>query len=345
MTKSWKAGILAIILCLALLAGCTKQQPQLQQNITTSPTLSQPTGNDPASIDVIATEPPTEPPTEPEKVWEMPDFSLNATHAFVYHTDSDKMIFNKGDIYELIAPASLTKLYSAWAALQYLDPETVISVGSEVTLIDPDSSVAHIYQGQRLTVEQCVEGMLLQSGNDAAYVLAVAAGRAISENPGLSPTAAIGTFAAAMNELALENGLENTHFSNPDGIDASGHYTSMNDLAKISLMVLKDPIMSKYIGMASDEVTYVSGDTASWKNTNELLHPESQFYCEYAVGMKTGSTTNAGKCLISAFLVEDGYLIIGVLGGTENLQRYVDTLNLYHHFTGQPLEEYIVETE
>ena len=148
-----------------------------------------------------------------------------------------------------------------------------------------------------------------------------------------------------MNELALQLGLENTHFSNPDGIDTAGHYTSLQDLAKISCLALENPIMRKYAAMVEDDVTYVSGETANWKNTNWLLHAESEFYCEAACGLKTGSTTNAGKCLISAFHKEDGgYWIIGTLGCPEEADRYIDTLHLYQHYTGQPIEDYPEET-
>lgn len=342
MKRNNFAGLLALLICFSLLCGCGNQQEDTLQ--TTQAETTQITIAPTTEATTEATTLPEE-TTEPEPVWQEPDFSIDASHIFVYDSRSDSIIFSQGGLQDRIAPASLTKLYSAYVALQHLDPETVITVGDEVTMIDPDSSVAHIYQGQKITVEMCVEGMLLQSGNDAAYILAVAAGRAISQNPELSATAAIGVFAGRMNTLAMEKGLQNTHFSNPDGIDAPGHYTSMEDLVKISRLALSNPLIRKYASMATDSVTYTSGETASWKNTNELLHTKSQFYCENAFGLKTGSTQNAGKCLISAFYHENGYMIIGVLGGSEDLLRYVDTLHLYQHFTNQPIEEYILEEE
>lgn len=340
MNRSLKALILACMLCLSLLCGCSRGEdlPETTGVTTQTETTRQPETTEQTTL--------PEETTEPAPTYPTPDFELSATHVFVYDTLTETLLFSKGDMQEKIAPASLTKLYSAWVALQYLDPETVVTAGEEVTWIDPESSVAYIYQGQRVTVEQCVQGMLMKSGNDAAYILAVAAGRAISENPDLSATAALGIFAGKMNEKALELGLENTHFSNPDGIDTAGHYTSLSDLVEISRLALEDPVMKKYVAMVQDDVTYVSGETASWKNTNLLLHEDSQFYCEAACGLKTGSTANAGKCLISAFTKEDGgYLIIGTLGCPENLQRYVDTLHLYQHYTGQPIEEYVLEEE
>ena len=337
MKRTYLAGFLAVIMGVSLLCGCADQQAE-----TTLPTTQQEITQGTTEATTAATTQPVE-TTEPEPAWQAPDFEITSSHVFVYDSATERIIFSQGDLQERIAPASLTKLYTAWVALQYLDPEIVITAGEEVTMIDPESSVAFIYKGQRISVEMCVEGMLLQSGNDAAYALAVAAGRAISQNPELSVTAAIGVFAGKMNELALEKGLENTHFSNPDGIDTPGHYTSMEDLVKISLLAMEEPLIRKYASMVADSVTYISGETADWKNTNQLLHSQSQFYCAEAFGLKTGSTENAGKCLISAFTKEDGYLIIGVLGSPDDPQRYVDTLHLYQHFTNQPIVEYIID--
>ncbi len=330
--KQILAAVLAALCILGMFAGCSASQDETAA--TTLPTeTTQPFTTEPTTV--------PEETTEPIPAFPDPDFPLQATHAFVYDTTYERMYFSKGDPTQRIAPASLTKLYSAWVALQFIDPKTVITVGEEVTWIDPDSSIAFMYLGQQVTAEQCVEGMLLNSGNDASYILAVATGRVIAGDPALSPTAALGLFVGKMNELALELGLENTHFANPDGIDTAGHFTSLQDLYKISCLALETPLISKYAATVQDDVTYVSGETATWKNTNWLLHEDSDFYCEAACGLKTGSTTNAGKCLISAFRKEDGgYWIIGTLGCPEEEDRYIDTLHLYQHYTGQPIVEY-----
>lgn len=340
--RSFKAGILACVLFLGLVGllwGYSLVNGSQDRNETT---LSQQTGIQTEATEQTtqATQEATNLPeeTEPAPTLPEPTFQLFATHGFVYDTADDRLLFSKGDLTERIPPASLTKLFSAYVALRYLDPETVITAGEEVGWIDPESSMAFIYSGQQVTVDTCVEGMIVQSGNDAAYILAVAAGRAIRGDPQLSATAALGVFVGKMNELALQLGLENTHFANPDGIDTAGHYTSLRDLIAISCLALEDPVIRRHAATATDDVTYASGQTVSWKNTNELLHPESAFYCEAACGLKTGSTTGAGKCLISAFRQEDGYLIVGVLGCPEETDRYEDTLNLYYYYTGQPTD-------
>ena len=262
-----------------------------------------------------------------------PDLSLLSPYVFVYDTETDTILFSQGQLRDRIRPASLTKLFSAYVALQYIDPATVITAGEEVTWIDEGSSVAFIYRGQRVTVAQCVEGMLLQSGNDAAYILAVAAGRAIRNDPTLSANAALGVFVGQMNDTASQLGLTDTHFANPDGIDMAGHYTSLRDLAQISRLAMETPLIRQYAATVTDSVTYVSGELIKWRNTNALLHPESEFYCAAACGLKTGSTAGAGKCLISAFHKDGGYLIIGALGSQQEDDRYIDALNLYRYYS------------
>lgn len=337
MKRSFKGGILACILFLGLVGllwGYFLAGDRQGQNETT---MSQQTGSQTEGTEQTTQEETTLPDeTEPVPTLPEPAFALTAAQVFVYDTAGDRLLFSRGEMNALIPPASLTKLFSAYVALQYLDPETVITAGEEVGWIDPESSMAFIYSGQQVTVDTCVEGMIVQSGNDAAYILAVAAGRAIQGDPQLSATAALGVFVGKMNELALQLGLGNTHFANPDGIDSAGHYTSLSDLITISRLALENPVIRQYAATATDAVTYVSGETVNWKNTNELLHPESEFYCEAACGLKTGSTTSAGKCLISAFHQEDGYLLIGVLGCPEEDDRYIDTLKLYRYYTEQP---------
>jgi D-alanyl-D-alanine carboxypeptidase (penicillin-binding protein 5/6) len=338
--RSFKAGILACVLFVGLVGLLWGYSLQNDPHSLNETTLSQQTDSQTADTQQTtqATQASTAPQYETQSRPTLPEpaFPLTATHVFVYDTAADRLLFSKGDIQGMIPPASLTKLFSAYVALQYLEPTTVITAGEEVGWIDPESSMAFIYRGQKVTVDTCVEGMIVQSGNDASYILAVAAGRAIHGNPQLSATAALGVFVGKMNELALQLGLENTHFANPDGIDTAGHYSSLQDLITISRLALENPVIRQHAATAKDAVTYASGQTVNWKNTNELLHPESEFYCQEACGLKTGSTTGAGKCLISAFRQTDGYLLIGVLGCPEEDDRYIDTLNLYRYYTKQP---------
>lgn len=289
--------------------------------IVTDPTIPEPT--DP---------PVTEPPLPATVTTSTGDVGLTAAMGFVYDTQLEHLLYMGGDGDEPLCPASLTKLLTAYTVRQFMDPEMVVTVGDEITWIDPGSSRAWIDKGYQLTVEMLIQGMIMPSGNDAAYTLAVAGGRVLAEDPELDRRQAFSLFMDEMNAQARQLGMKNSHFMNPDGIDAEGHYTTMNDLVILSKAVMEDELIMKYAGMAKADVVFASGETITWHNSNYLLHPEFEdFYTPEAIGLKTGSTELAGKCLISVFCQPDGsYLIVGVMGCMDNESRFADTLTLYN---------------
>ena len=310
-----------VLALLALVALLVFFPPPAKNGEEPAPTVTE----TPIPTPPVETAPPTTAPLpKPEPG------ALEALYVFVYDTASETMYYTSGGEYTHIAPASLTKLLTALVALEVLDVNTVVTVGDEVSLINPNSSIAYIQKGQKLRVDMLVEGLLLQSGNDAAYTLAVAAGRKLANNSALSAKGALRRFMEYLNYRAMEMGLTNTHYENPDGIDGEDHYTCIADLIKVSKLAMENPTIRKYVGMASDFVTYQSGQTITWSNTNSLLQQSSPYYCADAVGLKTGTTTKAGNCLISAFKRNGGYLLIGVLGGASSNGRYKDTLSLYN---------------
>ncbi len=289
--------------------------------------------DDPVDIPVFS---PTEPavretetaPTEPEPTTESDIHTLYGTHAFVYDCSSELLLYTHGDQSRRFAPASLTKLFTVYTALQHLDPADIVTVGEEVSWIDPHSSVAFLKPGHRLTVEMLIQGTLMQSGNDAAYTLAVAAGRAILQDPALDTQTALTAFMQQMNRDLQDQGFTGTYLVTPDGIDAEGHQTTVADLMKISHLAMQSPIISRYAAMDKAFVTFESGETATWRNTNWLLNPESDYYCPAACGLKTGSTSNAGNCVVSLFFVNGRYLLIGILGCPSYGTRFADALQL-----------------
>lgn len=280
------------------------------------------------------TQPPTEPPaTQPETEPEDPIISgLSASHGFVYDTATGEYLYTFGEQQQRIKMASITKLFSAYVALQHMDPEETITAGEEVTWIDKDSSRAWIYQGQTLTVTTCIQGMIIPSGNDAAYVLAVATGRVLLDNNEADARSAFDAFVAEMNAQAQALGLTGTHFANPDGIDDPEHYSTCTDLLAIAKLAMTNSTISRSAATAQITAHYTSGQSANWTNSNRLLHSSSPYYCPAAIGLKTGHTDEAGWCLISAFEQNSGTLIIGVFGSDTMDLRDQDTLILYEEF-------------
>ena len=257
---------------------------------------------------------PTAPPTEPEAAvidWQAAE-TMDGSHVFVYDCSRDTMLFCSGDARDTLYPASITKLFSAWVALQYLDPGQEIQAGRELGLLQPGSSTAYISYGSILTAEMLIEGMLLPSGNDAAYVVAAAAGRVLSGDEKCPADRAVEVFVAEMNRQAEDLGLIGTHFENPDGYHAQGHYSCPEDLAVIGTLALENKLIARYVRCRSDDVRFASGETCTWRNTNRLLNPESEYYCPGAVGLKTGYTKQAGHCLLAAFDTQTGPLLVGI---------------------------------
>lgn len=290
----------------------------------------------------------TAPTTEPEPQWQVvapetiratwqtyADKPLACEQFFVYDCTADVMLAQSGDNTKLY-PASITKLLTAYTALQFVSPETEIVAGDALSLVDADASIAFIQKGDTLTMEQLVEAMLLPSGNDAAYMTAVTVGRILANDRNLSPEEAMERFVRQMNIVAKNAGMTGSNFVNPDGYHHDDHYTCFRDLAILGKLAMKNKLIMKYAALPEGNNPNYNEDLyiPQWKNTNLLIHPDSDFYCSYARGLKTGQTSNAGKCLLSAFDYEGRKLIIGVFGCPEYEDRYADTLHIFSQIVG-----------
>jgi D-alanyl-D-alanine carboxypeptidase (penicillin-binding protein 5/6) len=269
-------------------------------------------------------------PTEPAPTWATvsADRELTAGQYFVYDCSAGRFITLSGKPSDKVYPASVTKLFTAYVALKYLSGDTLITVGNELDMVGYGSSVAELKKGDVVTVDQLIEGMMLPSGNDASYILAVAAGRTIAQDSTLSPTNAVKAFMKEMNRSAKANGMKNTNFTNPDGYHADDHYTTVEDLVYLAAMALHTPSILRYTTVAADTVVMADGRELQWHNTNAIIDPESPYYCPIALGLKTGQTPRAGSCLLSAFDLDGRILVIGVFNCPEEEDRFGDTLQL-----------------
>lgn len=283
----------------------------------------------------LPTDAPTEPVSLPEAI-ALPEKAeeqainrdITADNYFAYDIREDVYLAKQGDSAEKLYPASITKLLTSYVVLQHMDPEETVKVGDALNLVQPDSSVAKLQEGDELTVSQLIAGMLLPSGNDASQAIAVATGRKIGGS-NLPYYEAVDVFVEEMNRQAERLGMVNSHFANPDGFHDSDHYTTMDDLVVLCKAILADPVMMGYTSQI-EETVEVQGRTLEWENTNILLHSGKDLYHANAMGMKTGYTSRAGNCLISAFFEQDRVILIGVFGCpgfTED--RYYDTVAIY----------------
>ena len=262
---------------------------------------------------------------------------LTARQILVYDSTNDQLLYTKSVEGGKLYPASVTKLFTCYVALQILDPSKVVTAGSELNLVAEDSSMAYIYRSQQVTVKMLVGGMMMPSGNDAAMIMATAAGRKLAGDSRLPAEEAVRTFVAEMNRQARELGFEKTHFTNPDGYHVGSHYTCLDDMIRIAELALSNDIIRRYMGYYALNLTYVSGQSNTWVNTNQLLNKKGEFYCEDTIGMKTGHTGQAGYCLMSAFEVGEKTIVIGVFGCSDKNARFSDSIvlrNVYKQIVG-----------
>ncbi len=247
----------------------------------------------------------------------------------LYDLTADNILYTK-NANERAYPASMTKLLTAAVAIKYAPSDTVFTVGEEIRLIDPESSIARLRIGNRLDMQTILEAMLLPSGGDAAYTIAANVGRIIANDTSLSAKAAVQVFCDKMNETAKELGCKDTHFVNPDGIHHQNHYTTASDMILIAKYAYEQPLVATVIGQEVVTRSFLSGETgATWYNTNSLLRTNTRYLFEGATGMKTGYTSQAGYCL-AASAEKDGAVLIAILMGGENSYgRFEDATGLF----------------
>ena len=268
----------------------------------------------------------------PARSWAV-ELPVEAQAALLMEKTTGQVLYAKNE-HEQLEPASVTKLLSILTALEYVTPETVIAPGDELALVTPDASIAYITREHQLTASMLIEGMLLPSGNDAALALAAAAGRAACGDDSLSGAAAVEVFAEKMNERAAALGMTGSHFTNPDGYRSEGHYSTVEDMARLAAAAWDCAEIRQYCGLPYDDVTYASGHTNHWVNTNLMLDETSAWYRACVTGIKTGSLSGA-YCLVCS-IEKDGHTwLAGVFTGADNDARYGDMAAIVDWLTAE----------
>lgn len=253
---------------------------------------------------------------------------ISAPCAGLYNASTGECIYEK-NVDAQIHPASLTKILTAITALTYMDPETVLTVGSEQKLLPEHSSLCLIKEGHRLTLYDLLTGMLVASGNDAAYTIAVNVSRLVTINSKLSDKEALYKFTELMNFTAKSIGAKSSHFTTPDGFDNENQYTCISDLAIICRYALEFEEIREITSIVKKKVYFKSGENVIWSNSNKLLHSDSPYYFPKATGMKTGTTALAGKCLIATAKISSQTYIAIVADCENEDQRYSSALKLF----------------
>jgi len=256
-----------------------------------------------------------------------PDIKIDATAAVLIDADTKEILYFKNPVMTMF-PASTSKLLTSLVALNWCEVDEHVTIGEEIAMIASDSTKAGLRKGQVLTVHNLLEGMLLPSGNDAAYAIAAYVGRKSLDNPDATKEEAIAEFVRLMNKEAERLGVKNSCFKTPDGYDAIGQYTTAYDMALIGVAAANNPIIVEICGKRRSSNTYVSGEQVTWTNTNKLINRDyGELYYSDAIGLKTGTTTLAGKNLVAAARSNGRTVVCAVMDSTTE-GRWKDAIKL-----------------
>lgn len=242
---------------------------------------------------------------------------LSARSATVIDNKTGVTLFEKNPTLPHL-PASTTKLMTALVALESCLPQTVVKVG----YVAEEGTQMDLSTGDLVTVESLLHGLLISSGNDAAYTLAYSCGDSYAG------------FLASMNKKAKELGMVDTHFANPAGFDDKYQYSTAKDLTILSRAAVANPLIAKIVKTRSIVVNDVSGTkTYFLENVNKLLG-----LVPGLEGVKTGHTEGSLENLVT-YTNRDGKGIITVVLGSSD--RFGESRSLIewaykNHFWQQP---------
>ena len=240
----------------------------------------------------------------------------------------DGTILFESNLNDKLDIASTTKIMTAYLVLELAEKNP--SVLSEQILFSEKAdqtrgSTCGIRAGEIVSVEELLFGLLLPSGNDAAIALAEHFGSRLVKKTAEQESDEL--FVIAMNEKAQSLGMTQTHFCNPHGLTESGHLSSANDLVKLTCAAMHFDSFRRYVKTRQHgcQLDSKSGYRRNvlWRNTNQLLEIDGY------TGVKTGTTTAAGACLVSACQRDEQEIIMVLLGSSSSRGRYADSRNLY----------------
>ncbi len=241
--------------------------------------------------------------------------AISAERAIVLDAKTGQVLYEKAaDEQSLIA--STTKIMTALIICEQCNVLERMKIPKEA--VGVEGSSMYLQEGEILTVQELLYGLMLCSGNDAAVALAIYCGGTVEG------------FAELMNDKAHSLGLQNTHFVNPHGLDAPGHYSTARDLAVLAAYAMDNPIFARTVSTKT-----VTVGQRSLRNHNKLL-----WSVEGVDGVKTGFTKAAGRLLVSS-AVRDGRRLIAVtVNAPDDWNDHKTLLNqCFADFTPQVLVE------
>lgn len=246
---------------------------------------------------------------------------IGAESAILIEAQTGTILYAK-NIHQREYPASTTKILTTLIATERCQMDEIVTFSHDAVFDTPrDSSHIAMDVGQELTMEQCLNAILIRSANEVSY--------AVAEH--ITGTTDWQVFAGIMNERAAELGCQDSHFVNPNGLPDDDHYTSAYDLAMIGKAFFANEMLCKITLSRRMEFPATDKLPQGKLEVNHMqIIPGGTYAYEYLVGCKTGYTDAARSCLVSC-AEKNGMRLICVVMRDEAPYQYQDTISLFEY--------------
>lgn len=239
----------------------------------------------------------------------LPAPDVTATGVYAFDAGTGIELFAK-DEHERVSIGSTVKIVSALVTVKHAELDDEVTIVQEDLVDTAVYSNMNLQAGDTLTVSQLLYGLMIPSGSDGANALARYVGGIITGSD--DPIAQYDGFINEMNAFVAEHGFKDTRFSNPHGNDAPNNYSSAYDIAHLGALLMEDEFLASVVSEPGYSFTSVGPEARNYQasNTNALLGQSG------VVGIKTGSTEEAGGCVVLAREVNNGnsMVVSAVLG-------------------------------
>lgn len=239
---------------------------------------------------------------------------IQASAAILINLDNGQVLYAR-NIHNELPPASMTKVVTALVVRDSYSMDEIVTVPPEVVSVG--GGKLGMEAGMQFTVDQLLNAMLIKSSNDAAFVLA-------AHDP-----AGYSHFIGLMNQKSRALGAYESNFVNPHGLDAADHLSSAWDMAIFGRQILKDPLLAQIVATPRYTLPWPDGTIRRFDNHNALLLRKP----DETIGVKTGYTRQAGRCLIAAAKLGPGRALTVVMNSPDH---YTETTELWNFFSRRP---------
>ena len=250
-----------------------------------------------------------------------------ADSAIVVDINSGRIIYKK-TAYNYRYPASTTKIMTCLLALENTQLTDMVTVDNAmweyISDLDSKSTMMGVKKNETFSMEALLYGLMLDSGNDAAVVIACYVGGTYDE------------FIAMMNAKAEELGMKDTHYVNPHGLPDESHVTTARDMALLAMYAKENyPVFTTIVSTAEYQpadtnLTSFSSTGYKYSNSNKLIIENQQFYYPYADGIKTGYTIAAESVLVSSAEYE-GQSLVAVVMKDGSEEKWTNSITLFNY--------------